>query len=94
MCFCQTSDFGEERKGPNTSTVDAEILCEARLVQKDNIFIGVTDIFEKRIPNFTVLYEPLFRSEIKAVILKDLLTSINSSLCFIQICPIYFTTLP
>lgn len=38
--------------------------------------------------NFTVLYEPYFRSEIKASILKDLISS-KSSLCFIQICPIY-----
>lgn len=77
------------KKGPYTS--NSEILCEARLVQKYSIFIRLTDIFGKNPPNFTVLYAPYFRFEIKAAILKDL-TSSKSSLCFIQICPIYLIT--
>lgn len=49
MCFCLTSDFGEERKGPNTSTVEDEILYEVKFVQKYNlIFIRVIGIFEKQ----------------------------------------------
>lgn len=47
MYFCQISDFDEERKGPNISTVEAEILHEERLVQKDSI-IFITLIYWKR----------------------------------------------
>lgn len=58
------------------------------LYKNSLVLFGYLIYLEKKTPNFTVLYEPYFQFEIKAAILKDLNSS-KSSLCFIQICPIY-----